>query len=74
MTDQTPQIDAARAEEFGGRVVGWLNGGALAMMFSVGHRTGLFDRLAGLPASSSADIAGAAGLASDEAHAALPAA
>jgi len=56
------EMNAAKAEEFGGKVVGWLNGGALAMMFSVGHRTALFDRMADLPAATSDEIARAAGL------------
>jgi len=39
-----------------------LNDASLALMISVGHRVGLFDTLAGLPPSSSEDIADAAGL------------
>ena len=39
--------DAARAEAFAGRMLDMLNGGALMVMTSVGHRTGLFDALAG---------------------------
>ena len=38
--------DAERAEAFAGRMLDLLNGGALAVMISVGHRTGLFDALA----------------------------
>ena len=38
--------DARRAEAFAGRMLDMLNGGALAVMISVGHRTGLFDALA----------------------------
>jgi 2-polyprenyl-3-methyl-5-hydroxy-6-metoxy-1,4-benzoquinol methylase len=54
--------DAARQEEFAGRVVGVLNDAALAMLTSVGHQCGLFDTLASLPPSTSAEIAEAAGL------------
>jgi 2-polyprenyl-3-methyl-5-hydroxy-6-metoxy-1,4-benzoquinol methylase len=39
-----------------------LNDGALCLMVSIGHRTGLFDTLRELPPSSSAKIAEAAGL------------
>lgn len=55
-------FDAARAEAFGGRMVANLNGAAIALMTSIGHRTGLFDTMAGLAPSTSAEIAQAAGL------------
>ena len=55
-------IDLARAEAFGGRIVQILNDGALCLMISIGHRTGLFDVMAGLPAATSEEIAVAAGL------------
>ncbi|UYQ60274.1 class I SAM-dependent methyltransferase [Streptomyces peucetius] len=54
--------DLARQEAFAGEVVDILNKGALALLMSVGHQTGLFDTLAGLPPSTSAEIAGAADL------------
>ena len=50
------------SEEFAERLMGVLNGGALALMLSVGHRTGLFDTMASLPPSTSEQIAEAAGL------------
>lgn len=56
-------IDQAKAETFAGRIAGMLDAGAIAMMTSIGHRLGLFDTMARLPASSSAGIAEAAGLA-----------
>jgi ubiquinone/menaquinone biosynthesis C-methylase UbiE len=40
------QIDMAKVQEFGGRIVGMLNNAALAVMTSLGHRSGLFDALA----------------------------
>ncbi|HEY7269027.1 MAG TPA: class I SAM-dependent methyltransferase [Dehalococcoidia bacterium] len=40
----------------------FMNGAGIALMCSVGHRTGLFDKMATLPPSSSAQIAAAAGL------------
>src|SRR5438105_6224159 len=39
-----------------------MNEAALALMVSVGHRTGLFDVMSGMPAATSAEIASAAGL------------
>ena len=58
----TPAFDAARAEAFGDRMAGVLNAGAIAMMTSIGHRTGLFDTMAHLPPSTSEEIARKAGL------------
>ena len=55
-------IDQARAEGFAGEMVGTLNGGALAIMTSIGHRTALFDAMAKMPPAGSAEIAAAAGL------------
>ena len=48
-TATAPQLDMAKAEAFGGQVIGILNGGMLALMISIGHKTHLFDKLAGLP-------------------------
>ena len=50
------------AEEFAERMLRTMNEAALALMVSVGHRTGLFDAMAGMPAATSAGIASAAGL------------
>lgn len=54
--------DEVRAEAFAGRVLELLNGGALAVMISVGHRTGLFDVLAARADATSPELADAAGL------------
>ena len=54
--------DQARSETFAERMLGVLNDGALALMTSIGHRTGLFGIMAGLPPSTSEGIASAAGL------------
>jgi len=43
-------------------MLGMMNEAALALMVSVGHRTGLFDAMAQLPAATSTEIASAAGL------------
>jgi 2-polyprenyl-3-methyl-5-hydroxy-6-metoxy-1,4-benzoquinol methylase len=57
----TQQIDTAKAEEFAGEVIGVLNGGMTSLLVSIGHRLGLFDRLAELPPSTSEEIATATG-------------
>jgi SAM-dependent methyltransferase len=58
----TQQADQAKAEVFTNRVVDILNGAMLALMISVGHRTGLFDVMAGLKPCTSSEVAAAAGL------------
>jgi 2-polyprenyl-3-methyl-5-hydroxy-6-metoxy-1,4-benzoquinol methylase len=55
-------INRAEMEAFGERLVGALNDAALILLTSLGHRTGLFDTMAELPPSTSAEIAVAAGL------------
>ncbi|HVF29161.1 MAG TPA: methyltransferase domain-containing protein [Pyrinomonadaceae bacterium] len=56
------EIDRTTTEAFAERMIGMMNGGALVLMTSVGHRTGLFDAMAALPSSTSEQIARAAGL------------
>ncbi|MEE8336825.1 MAG: methyltransferase domain-containing protein [Dehalococcoidia bacterium] len=58
----TQDIDQAKAEAFGGQLIGHLNSAATALGLSVGHRTGLFDAMAGLSPSTSQQVADAAGL------------
>ena len=55
-------FDSERAEAFAGRMLDLLNDGALAVMISVGHRTGLFDALAELDGATSQELADSAGL------------
>lgn len=55
-------LDHAKAAAFAGQALGIVNGGFLSLMMSIGHRTALFDTLATLPASTSDEIASAAGL------------
>lgn len=55
-------MDKVRAKAFMGSMIGILNNGAISMMLSVGHRTGLFDTMAGLGPVTSVDLAEAAGL------------
>ena len=47
---------------FADRFLEMLDGGALALMVSIGHRVGMFDAMAEMPSSSSHEIAAAAGL------------
>ncbi len=58
----TSTYDETRAEAFAERMLDMLNSGALMVMASVGHRTGLFDALAETGAATSTELAGAAGL------------
>lgn len=58
----TETIDTTRAEAFAEKMTGVLNHGALAVMASIGHRTGLFDTMAELAPSTSAQIAAASEL------------
>jgi SAM-dependent methyltransferase len=58
----TPTIDDRRVEAFEQQLVDTLNHGALALMISLGHRTGLFDTLAETGPASIATIAEEAGL------------
>jgi 2-polyprenyl-3-methyl-5-hydroxy-6-metoxy-1,4-benzoquinol methylase len=55
-------FDPAKAEAFAGELLSALNHGALCLMISIGHRTGLFDAMSALPASTADAIAEAAGL------------
>jgi len=55
-------IDQSKADEFADRMLNILNEGALALMSSLGHRTGLFDVMSDMPPSTSEQIANAAEL------------
>jgi len=57
-----PDFDIKKAEAFEGKVVDMLNFGSLALMTSLGHRTGLFDAMSSLPFSTSDKIAKTLGL------------
>lgn len=54
--------DQATADTFATHLLTVLNHGAVALMLSIGHRTGLFDTMADLPPSTSGQLARAAGL------------
>ena len=64
--DQTtatgPRLDPEKVQEFASTLFGALAAGSTVLMVSIGHRTGLFDALAGLPPSTSPQVAAAAGL------------
>jgi 2-polyprenyl-3-methyl-5-hydroxy-6-metoxy-1,4-benzoquinol methylase len=51
------EFDSTRAEAFAGRIVTILNSGALCLMMSIGHRTGLFDTMREAPPATSEEIA-----------------
>jgi ubiquinone/menaquinone biosynthesis C-methylase UbiE len=55
-------FDAAKAETFAGELMTTLNHGALCLMISIGHRTGLLDAMRDLPPATSKDLARTAGL------------
>ncbi len=58
----TNGFNQQQADAFTEKMVDVLNLGSLALMTSIGHRTGLFDTLAELPPATSNQIAAAAGL------------
>lgn len=58
----TQLIDESKVDAFAERMLDILNSGAIAIMTSIGHRTGLFDTMAQMPPASSRDIAQASGL------------
>jgi 2-polyprenyl-3-methyl-5-hydroxy-6-metoxy-1,4-benzoquinol methylase len=56
------EFDAGKAEAFAGELLSALNHGAVCLMTSIGHRTGLFDAMSALPPSTADAIAEKAGL------------
>ena len=58
----TEQPSLTGSSEFAERVLDVLNSGMLALMISIGHRSGLFDAMAALPPATSERIAQVAGL------------
>jgi len=60
--DDVPAPDTAATKAFGSRVLGILNDAATGLLLSIGHQTGLFETMAGLPGATSSEIASAAGL------------
>lgn len=60
--DGSSDFDQAKADAFSGNLLTALNNGALCLMISLGHRSGLFDVMSKLPPSTSDEIAAKAGL------------
>ncbi len=54
--------DAKPTDQFATQLIDMLNQGAMSLMVSIGHRTGLFDTMAELPPSTVEQIAAHAGL------------
>jgi ubiquinone/menaquinone biosynthesis C-methylase UbiE len=59
---QEESADTAKAQAFAERLLTILNDGAVSLMISIGHRTGLLDAMRDAAPSSSAEIAARAGL------------
>ena len=59
---QEPAFDTEKAQQFADRMMTAMNHSAVVLMTSIGHRSGLFDAMAGLDRATSAEIAAAAKL------------
>ena len=55
-------MNREKSTAFMTHMTGIMNGGAMALMCSIGHKTGLFDTMAGMDPATSDQIAEAAGL------------
>lgn len=58
----TTELDMAKTEAFAGQMIGLMNNALLCLLVSIGHRTGLFDTMAGMAQATSEEIAQTAGL------------
>jgi len=56
------ELDQSKMDAFTEKMIGIYNSGALNLMISMGHKTGLFDTMANIPPSTSDQIASKAGL------------
>ncbi len=56
------RLDPDAVKAFQGKLAGYMNASAAVLMISIGHQVGLFDTMASLQASTSDEIADAAGL------------
>jgi 2-polyprenyl-3-methyl-5-hydroxy-6-metoxy-1,4-benzoquinol methylase len=61
-TNAAATQDETKTEAFAARMMDILNSGGLALMISIGHRTGLFDTMANFPPVTTNQIARASGL------------
>ena len=57
-----PEFDEARAEAFADQLLNTLNNGAVCLMTSLGHRSGLFDVMRDIPPGTSQQVADKADL------------
>ena len=55
-------LDPVKSKEFAGRMMNMLNESFLGFMLSIGHQTGLLDKMSEMPPATSDEIARAAGL------------
>ena len=62
MSQSGSEFDPKKAESFAARLMNALNDGALCLMTSIGHRTGLFDAMRDQPPRSFSEIAAQTGL------------
>ena len=62
MEQTTEEYDKDKARAFTQTMLGIMNGGALSLMMSIGHKTGLFDAMDGATPATSAEIAERSGL------------
>jgi 2-polyprenyl-3-methyl-5-hydroxy-6-metoxy-1,4-benzoquinol methylase len=62
MSLEHQEFDRRKAESFANLILSALNDAALCLMTSIGHRSGLFDALAGQPPLTSAEVAARARL------------
>jgi len=56
------ELNIKKSDDFADKMIEVLNNGVLVLMMSIGHRTGLFEALKDMPASTEAQIANAAEL------------
>ena len=62
MNQSADVYDKDKARSFTQTMLGIMNGGALSLMMSIGHKTGLFDAMDGAPPATSSEIAERSGL------------
>ena len=56
MEQITEEYDKDKARAFTQTMLGIMNGGALSLMMSIGHKTGLFDAMDGATPATSAEL------------------
>jgi 2-polyprenyl-3-methyl-5-hydroxy-6-metoxy-1,4-benzoquinol methylase len=59
---ETKELDQTKSEAFAEKLIDTMNSGALALMISIGHRTGLYDTMNSMRPATSHEIASEAGL------------